>query len=245
MDKVKKLKVTHKFIPNAEFPNRKLTDLTIYTNVDDVSLKKAPKSTLEGMANRLLVESERAEQDAIRKKPPKYDRSYVERATYPLTDLHADFAAIIKHPYSNVTWADYPTERRKWRKCKHKFCLDYFPITKDNFKGKSAKRSDSEYCCGSCQIAANDAEKRFKKHGSYLPVSFYLPRQADSIGDAARATEWATEAESIETEISQNRPKMSVPQAYKNDAYGKVLVFHSLAAARASYVPEKGAKIIS
>src|SRR5699024_9438722 len=98
------------------------TDLTQYTNVDDITLKRAPMTTLEGYANRLLVEAERKEQAEDRRQAKRYDRSYVERANYPITSLYSDYKDMIEK--GRKDWTDYKEERKKWRRCKYKFCIN-------------------------------------------------------------------------------------------------------------------------
>lgn len=233
-----KLKANHLFRPDKDFPVRKYNDLEIYANVDDVTLKRAPKYTLEGEANRLIVEAERAEQAAIRANPPVYDRGYVERATYSITELYADLAGMIKvSPI--LTWADYPTERRKWRKCKHRFCLDYFPIDSTNHKGSRAKPSNAVFCSNKCRYAARDAELRFKKTGSYLPEDFYIPRQSDSVGDDIRAYEFAAREAKIEQALTDNKPVNYLAQKRLAYGCGEVVVFKSLEDAKTAYEREK------
>lgn len=244
IENMTKLKATHAFTPDKDFPVRKYNDLEIYANVADVTLKRAPKNTLEGEANRLIVEAERAEQAAIRANPPVYDRSYVERATYSITELYADLAGMIR--VSDVlTWADYPAERRKWRKCKHKFCLDYFPIDKTNHKGKRAKPRNAVYCCNKCRYAARDAELRFKNNGSYLPEEFYIPRQADSVGDDIRAYEYAAREAKIERALADNKPANYLPQRKPAYGCGEVVVFKSLEDAQNAHKTAESSAIIA
>ncbi|WP_088007207.1 hypothetical protein [Indiicoccus explosivorum] len=259
-----KLKATHRFIPSKDFPQRKLTDLTQYTNVDDVRLKRAPVTTLEGTANAFILASERAEQAAIRADPPVYCRGYVERADYPLTSLYSDYKDMIEASTllfmlrlqafgtaawatldAIVTWDDYRDERKKWRRCRHKFCLNYFPVLRSNFKGQKTKRIDAGYCCEGCKTDAKNAETRFKQTGSYLPVHYYLPRQSDSVGDSVRDHENATPAEDIEKQKDRNKPERFVPVKNDRSPIGEMRVFKSKAEAEAAYIPAKNARRIA
>lgn len=201
-----KLEANHPVNYSVEFPKRNLNELERYANVDDVRLKRAPSDTLEGMANALILAAERAEQAKIRANPPRNCKGYVERSDYPITSLYSDFKDLIEA--GEKDWDDYRVERRKWKRCKHMYCLNYFPTDKTNFKRFEAKRKDSEYCDAWCRSAHRDAHRRFKKHGSYLPVYYYLAQQTESVGNRARKNEHASEAESIEKEITKQRPMM-------------------------------------
>jgi len=199
-----KLKANHKVKYGQDFPKRKLTDLESYANVDDVTLKRAPKTTLEGVANDLILEAERAEQERIKANPPVYSREYVERSDYTITSLYSDYKDDIEQGLR--TWDEYKEERKKWRRCKHKFCLNVFPIDSDNFKDYPAKRIDSRYCCDSCRYLAAESNTRYEQTGSYLPQWFYLPALSESVGDRVRRNDFASESADIEREINKNRP---------------------------------------
>lgn len=201
-----KLEANHPVNYSVEFPKRNLNELERYANVDDVRLKRAPSDTLEGRANALILAAERAEQKAIKANPPRNCKGYVERSDYPITSLYSDFKDLIEA--GEKDWDDYRAERRKWKRCKHMYCLNYFPIDKTNFKRFEAKRKDSEYCDAWCRSAHRDAERRFDKHGSYLPEHYYLSVLSESAGDRHRQNEFASEAESIEKEITKQRPMM-------------------------------------
>jgi hypothetical protein len=259
----KRLKVRHQFIASKDFKRHILNELTIYANVDDITLKRAPKTSLEGFANSLILTSERIEKAAIRANPPVFDKSYVERADYPLTSLYSDYKDIIESStlafYARIavfgavawptinevtTWADYRQERLKWRKCRNKFCLNYFPTHVDNFKKARAKRSDAVFCCQACQEANRDSQKRFEKTGSYLPSEFYLPCQSQSVSDAARKNESAYTLDKICKQQTKNRPLRNIPARPKS-TMGQMQVFSSLADAKAAYKPAAGSKIIA
>src|SRR5699024_4727564 len=97
-------------------------------------------------------------------------------------------------------------ERYKWRKCKHKYCLNYFPISRDNFKGRLAKRIDSKYCDSTCQLRHREAIRRYERHGSYLPIYYYLPELSESVGDRTRSNEFANEYDDLQKEYMKRRP---------------------------------------
>lgn len=182
---LKKLRANHYVhYDNDLFIRRKDTDLTQYTNVDDITLKRADRNTLEGYANRLLIESERKEQAEDRRQARRYDRSYVERGDYSIMSLYSDYKQMIEAGHKD--WADYQAERRKWRRCKYKFCINVYPINKDNFLGKKARRNDSRYCCDKCRKAEDEIKRNMRKYGSYLPVHEIENEQADSVGDRER-----------------------------------------------------------
>lgn len=182
---LRRLRATHfvKYDGN-NFPRRKQTDLTQYTNVDDITLKRAPATTLEGYANRLLVEAERKEQAEARRQAKRYDRSYVERAEYSVMSLYSDYKQMIEA--GRKDWADYQEERKKWRRCKYKFCINVYAINKDNFRKMPARRNDSRYCCDECRKAEDETKRNMRKYGSYLPVHEIEDEQADRVNDRER-----------------------------------------------------------
>ncbi|WP_050801645.1 hypothetical protein [Ornithinibacillus scapharcae] len=209
MRELRKLKATHSVMYDKAFPQRKLSELEQYANVDDVKLKRAPLNTLEGVANTLILNTQHAEQQRIKANPPVYDKAYVERADYSIMSLYSDYKDDIEE--GNATWSDYRKERKKWRKCKHKFCLNMYPIDKDNFKGMRAKRSDSRFCCEDCKDKHHESIKRYKETGSYLSRWYYVPALDESVGDRTRKRDIAVEADKLEREISKNRPIRYAP----------------------------------
>lgn len=201
---LRKLEARHPVNYSEGFSRNSDSELERYANVDDVTLKRAPADTLEGVANALILELERAEQERIRANPPVTCRGYIERSDYPLTSLYDDFKALIEAGVKD--WDDYREERRKWRKCGHKYCLNYFPVCRDNFREVPAKRKDSRYCDATCQLSHREAIRRYERHGSYLPVYYYLPELSESVGDRSRANEFANEYEDLQKEALKNRP---------------------------------------
>lgn len=159
-------------------------DLTQYTNVDDITLKRAPANTLEGVANRLILEDERRQQAEAKRQAPVYRKTYVKRSDYPITSLYSDYKDLIEA--GRKDWADYQKERHKWRRCKSMFCLNMFAISKDNFIGMESKRSDSRFCCEECRKDMDEARRNYRKYGSYLPVHFIEDALMDTVNDRER-----------------------------------------------------------
>lgn len=195
------IKAQHDVQYSSDFPqSKKPSILEPFANITDKQLRMASSKTLEGQANALLKQIESDEQERARLYPPVYDRSYVERAEYTITDLYNDIVSQMEwsairylirlsvfgidalSTYEHVlTWDDYRAERKKWRKCRYKFCLNMFAIERDNIRSQRPKRSDSRYCCDECRKADFEATERYKKHGSFLPVYWYTPNTADHI----------------------------------------------------------------
>lgn len=218
MKNLRKLDAAHVVKWGEDFTKRNYTGLERYANVDDVKLKRAPSNTLEGTANALILSSERAEQEAIRNNPPVTSREYVERADYSIMTLYSDYKDDIEAELK--TWADYREERKKWRKCNYRYCLNMFPVASDNFKGAPAKRKDSRYCCGECRRADYDATRRYTETGSYLPVYFYLPELSESVEDRTRMNEGAATTEVIEENLNDRRPLFRANLKFeKNNIY--------------------------
>ncbi|EQB35260.1 hypothetical protein M948_19360 [Virgibacillus sp. CM-4] len=209
LKEIKKLQAHHAVEYSTDFPKSTYTGLERFANVADVTLKRAPFNSLEGVANTLILNAQHTEQERIKANPPVYDRAYVERADYSIMSLYSDYKEEIEA--DRATWADYQEERKKWRKCAHKFCLNMYPIDNANFKGKRAKRSDSRFCCETCKDAHHDAIKRYKETGSYLPRWYYMPALDDTVGDRTRRRDMPTETDSLEKEINKNRPIRYAP----------------------------------
>lgn len=209
LTKLKKLKATHKVVYDYEnfFPRRE-SRLSQYANVDDITLKKAPLSTLEGVANRLLLEAERKEQEEASRKAKRYVRSYIEKADYSIMSLYSDLKTEIE--YGNMTWIDYRRERKKWRRCRNKFCLNMFPINKSNFLGKKAKRKDSKFCSDACRIYDHESKERYHERGSYLPVKEVEGRLSETIETEERRRSFATDLKDLEEEAYHNGHVQSI-----------------------------------
>lgn len=213
------LKARHNPQYSSEFPkSKKPSILEPFANVDDVYLKRAPKGSLEYEALQRVKQSESDEQGQARIHAPITDRSYVERSDFTVQDLYNDIRSIMEwyniaaylmrllifgnsalSTYTDrLDWDYYRAERKKFRSCQYRYCLNMFPIEGDNIRGDSAKRSDSRYCCETCRKSAFDSQERYKKHGSYLPVYYYVEQTSEYIGDEARLREVAKPLEAMD-----------------------------------------------
>ena len=201
------LKARHRVIYGGGFQkSNNPSHLEVFANADDVYLKRAPRTTLEGMTREFFKLSEHMEREQIKANPPVYDRAYVERAQFTLADLYNDIVSVLEFEaiYFNfamfivfgapaipffiiaLDWSKYREERRKFRRCTHMFCLNMFAIVDDNIHGEKSKRVDSRYCCDACRKSHYDAKRRFKENGSYLPIEYYSPIYEESVSDRTR-----------------------------------------------------------
>ena len=238
-----RLKAFHPVRYGEGFASRKIEGLEQYANVTDMQLKRAHRTTQEGAARDMITIIEQAEQIAIRANPPVNCKGYVERADYPITSLYSDYKRLIEEGTND--WTDYRSERKNWRLCKFMYCLNVFPTVKDNFMYMSAKRSDARYCCGDCRVAQKDADRRYKKSGSYLPVDYYIPNLTETTNDNARLYESSYEGQDIEKQINDNAEVgrveryVKLRQAVDKGTRGGVMkVFKSNDEARAAYEEE-------
>ena len=259
------LRPHHQVNYSAEFPkSKKPSLLEQFANVDDVQLKKASLKTLEGQANKLIIESERLQQTLDHVCPPVTDLAHVEKSEFTVTDLYNDIVSrmewsclsyvsllnvfgfnALKTYHIVLSWGYYRAERKKWRKCRYKYCLDMFAIKGDNFRGQPAKRSDSRYCCESCRKDAHEAEERFKIHGSFLPIYYYTDQLTNTVGDKIRAFEEATPILKIERQRAKGKAtspmKARLGEGYKG---GKITEYKSLEEAKNAYeTAENGGRI--
>lgn len=219
-----------------------------FANVDDVYLKRAPSSSLEGMAREWSKLSEHMEREQLRINPPVYDRAYVERSQFTVTDLYNDIIAEVEKavwqfnmallkafgasalPFFiyGMDWDYYREERRKFRQCTHMFCLNMFAIEGGNIRNEKPRRKDSRYCCDACKKAHYDARRRFRETGSYLIREFYAPDYDESVGDRMRRYEVALSAEKIETQQAKGKTQSPVRLKRQDYQHGKVATFTSL-----------------
>lgn len=197
-ERPKRMKATHAVAYTKEIPKKTVNDLSIHTNVQDRLLSKAPLDTIEGITNLLNFNAEyvirKQEENEIRNRTAeewrKLEREYVVSSNYTLMDFYDDYKSLIETKGSVLTWADYTEERKKWRQCRHRFCLEIFPIKKDNFKGMKPRKADSLYCCGE----HNEKEKyarecyaetsKIYRAGTFLPANVYqtkLERYSDEL----------------------------------------------------------------
>lgn len=256
------LKAYHEVRYNEEIQRRKKPFiLEDFVNVDDVTLKRASETTLEGEARVLYHQSEQKERERIKANPPVYDRSYVERAQFTLTDLYNDIVSALEFeaiyfnyamlmtfgapaiPFFVITldWAKYQDERRKFRRCRHKFCLNMFPIETDNVRGEKPKRRDSRFCCEACRKSHTDSIRRYSEAGSYLPRWFYASDYDESVGDRMRKREAATSEYMIEGVLHYKKKRSEGRYKKTQNKPGEVVVFSSLDDAKK--VDEKREKV--
>lgn len=240
-----RMKAYHPVKYGGDFTQRKIEGLEAYANVCDVSLKRARSDSQEGAARDMIAMIERAEQIAIRANPPVYCRAYVERSDYPLTSFYDDYKTLIER--REATWSDYHAERKKWKHCAYKFCLNVFPKDKNNFKEWLAKRKDARYCDDQCKNGAHNAERSFDRTGSYMPEWYWLPRLSESVGDDIRKHEFTAESDKIEKRINKRKPMRYA--VIKDDTEeiaralsGGVTTFKSVEDAERAYIP-RGVKI--
>ncbi|KZM55192.1 hypothetical protein A3Q35_01170 [Aeribacillus pallidus] len=106
------------------------------------------------------------------------ERQYVHRASFTGPDLE-DFL-LTRLEKGKITRQQMEEERKRYKKCEHRFCLDYF----------IPRRKDQRFCCEDCRKRENEAIKEFERTskiyraGTYLPPSAYKePRQVEK--DAA------------------------------------------------------------
>lgn len=238
--------------------------LECYANIQDVALKTAKVTKLEGMARELAKFSEQIDREKFTAKPPVYDKSYVERSEFTITDLYNDLMSVIEWSlfryialvytfgfdaltyYSTVLdYSYYVQERKKFRRCKYMFCMNMFAIEGDNIRDAKSKRVDSRFCCDECRKASHDAKKRFKRTGSYLPIEYYAPIFDESVDDRYRRHEQAHPADDIETEIAKKKPVFKAKPKNESYQHGKVVKFSSLEEAEKAQKSVEKVDIIS
>lgn len=222
-----------------------------FANVDDVRLKTAKVTTLEGMTRELDKLAEDYERESIRANPPINDKAYVERADFTVTDLYNDLMSAIEWsllrymalistfgfaalPFYSIVldYSYYVQERKKFRRCKYMFCLNMFPVAKENVRDDKAKRVDSRYCCETCRKAQYEAKQRFKKTGSYLPVEYYSPLYSESIDDRYRLHEETQPAYKIDDELSKKKPVFKAKSKNESYEHGQMVKYKTLAEAK-------------
>ena len=246
------LKAYHYVKSSDDMPKvKKQSILESYANVQDVSLKTAKVTTLEGMAREFGKLAEHYERESIRANPPINDKAYVERADFTVTDLYNDLMSTIEWSllqymalvstfgldalplYSSVLdYSYYVQERKKFRSCKYMFCLNMFPIEKENVREDKAKRVDSRYCCEKCRKASYDAKKRFIKTVSYLPVEYYSPLRSESVDDRFRLHEETQPAYAVESEIMKKKPMFKAQLKNEDYKHGKMVKYKTIAEAK-------------
>jgi hypothetical protein len=95
------------------------------------------------------------------------ERQYVYRADFTQMDLYDMLMNQLER--GKITRDQYRKERRKFKPCKHRFCLNYF----------TPRSKKHRFCCEDCRKRENDALKQFEitsqiyAAGTYLPPSVY------------------------------------------------------------------------
>lgn len=258
------LKAYHYVKTNEDMPKSKNPSiLERFANVGDVPLKTAKVTTLEGMAREFAKLSEYLDRQSTKANPPVNDRAYVERSEFTITDLYNDLMSIIEWSlfryiallhtfgldalsyYSTVlNYSYYVRERKKFRRCKYMFCLNMFAIEGDNLRDSKSKRVDSRFCCDACRKASHDANKRFKRTGSYLPIEYYAPIYGESVDDRYRLHEETQPSYKVETEIMKKKPMFKVKLKNESYEHGEMVKYKTLAEAKqAQTIAEKVDKI--
>lgn len=242
------MKATHPVKWNGDFPQRKITGHEAKANICDKTLRKAPAATQEGMANLLLRNAEYLDRAHRRHKIitrsaaewRRMEREHVASAEFTITDLYSDYKDLIEFGLIRyvlllktfgfaalpnfadlTTWDDYRQERRKWKRCKHRFCLNMFPVERDNFKERKPKRCDSKYCSRSCNENEKYARICYEKtaevfeNPTYLPGWFYEEVTLEWGQKRSELREVALPGDELEREINKNKPLRHAPLAGK------------------------------
>lgn len=102
------------------------------------------------------------------------ERQYVVKSDFTITDLVAYLLRRLEK--KRITREQYSQERRKFKPCKHRFCLNYY----------IPRRNNQEFCSRDCKEREKRALKEFEKtskvyeNGTYLPPTAYKTlRQAE------------------------------------------------------------------
>lgn len=103
------------------------------------------------------------------------ERQYVYRAEFTQMDLYDMLMRKLER--GKITREQYLEERRQFKPCKHRFCLNYF----------TPRRKDQRYCCEDCRKREDKATAEFERTskiyaaGTYLPPTAYKePRQLEN-----------------------------------------------------------------
>lgn len=187
-----KMKAAHKVKWNKEFPRRNYEGLDRYANVSERALRKAPVNTLEGITNLIdhniewLIREQKREE--IRTRSAKewrlLERAYITKSRYTITDIYDDYKKLIEN--KEATWSDYTEERKKWRTCKNKWCLNIFPVDRAHFKAddpyfqhvyRKAKNKHSKFCCDECRCEFDKALSQWEKTKKIYDNPTFLPQR--------------------------------------------------------------------
>ncbi|MEH7237306.1 hypothetical protein [Bacillus sp. JJ1562] len=111
-----------------------------------------------------------------RKKWEELERQYVHSASFTLPDLVDSLLTRLEK--KRITREQLSKERRKYKSCAHRFCLNVFM--------QRPKVKPNRFCCDDCRKRENLAVKEFERTskiyaaGTYLPPSAYKElRQAE------------------------------------------------------------------
>ncbi|WAA13396.1 hypothetical protein [Fervidibacillus halotolerans] len=173
----------------SELPRLRATDRVnspteAYANVPDRRLRTAPAATVEGVTNVLdlnirLLERELKREEIKRRTAAEWrliERSYIRHADYTLPDFYDDFKTRIER--GQATWADYREERRKWRRCENRWCLNVFPVDRDHFKKGEikARNKHAKFCSSTCRTEHFKALKQYERTAEMYDNPTYLPQ---------------------------------------------------------------------
>lgn len=218
-----KMNATHSVDYTEGFSKETPTRLSQKANVLEGNLQRPPMTTLEGAtwlidynAMQLLA---RYEEEEIRTRSAKewrmLEREYVQSAAFTIMDLYDKFKTDLEVKGSTLTWEDYRIERRKFRTCKCKFCINVFPVEDGSryFK-KRVRRSDSLYCSARCKQMQMDANKEYKRtseiyeNGTYLPV--YAYKDTTEEHDRRELEKWEVAMENMDQYEEENIDKFAI-----------------------------------
>jgi hypothetical protein len=95
------------------------------------------------------------------------ERQHVVKSTFTLPDLVDNLLSRLER--GRITREQLEAERKQYRPCKHRFCLNYF----------IPQRKDAVFCCRDCKERERKALDEFVKtskifdNGTYLPPTAY------------------------------------------------------------------------
>ncbi|MEC1157566.1 hypothetical protein [Cytobacillus horneckiae] len=133
----------------------------------------APSTTkLALLGGIYFMVGENIEREAIKQRTraewAELERQYVHKSSFTLPDLVDNLLTRLER--GKITREQYSAERKKFKPCEHRFCLDYF----------IPRRKDQKFCSNDCRKREHESLANFKKAGTYLPPSAYSEaRQAE------------------------------------------------------------------
>ncbi|MEO2074849.1 MAG: hypothetical protein ABGX20_05580 [Bacillus sp. (in: firmicutes)] len=139
--------------------------------------------------------SENIEREAIKHRSAEewreLERQHVVKASFTLPDLVDNLLRRLEK--GSITREQLEAERRKYRPCKHRFCLNYF----------IPQRKDAVFCCRDCKEREKKAIAYFKKtaqifdNGTYLPPTAYKVSHREELEKDYRKHERLFEDEAL------------------------------------------------